>query len=153
MARIDCVCQASSFKEIRPPLSVTCRPCPPVECICHRSHNKNTQNAARYFRAGQTFSSCRWDDGDGDGDGDCGCSSAAFSVLSSNCYCVFLLHFFFLFFLAAADCCFVSAPAATAQQTVNNNSNNKNNLCLLFYFVKQFISHSFCYKHKYIFNS
>lgn len=59
MARIDCVCQASSFKEIRPPLSVTCRPCPPVECICHRSHNKNTQNAARYFRAGQTFSSCR----------------------------------------------------------------------------------------------
>lgn len=69
------------------------------------------------------------------------------------------LFFFSIFFVFALDCCFVSTPAATAQQTRSNNNykkhNNKvhSNLCLLFCFVKQFISHSLCYKHKYIFNS
>lgn len=52
-----------------------------------------------------------------------------------------------LLFLLCWIVAFVSTPAARPH---SNNNNYNCNLCLLFYFVKQFISHSLCCRSTYL---
>lgn len=69
--------------------------------------------------------------------------AAAVAPLPSSCSSLANLAFFLLCWIVA----FVSTPAARPH---SNSNNNNCNLCLLFYFVKQFISHSLCCRSTYL---